>query len=107
MQAEWYGREDFTLETAIEYLEDKNTVLLPWFYSWEFDVGSVTGSLHGASFHASTVKGHSHPAFDFKGEWPLGFRTVGCPYIDDNTAQFWANELGMDYKLGLGLMDTD
>ena len=53
------------------------------------------------------MKGHSHPAFDFKGEWPLGFRTVGCPYIDDNTAQFWANELGKDYKLGLGLMDTD
>ena len=21
--------------------------------------------------------------------------------------QFWANELGKDYKLGLGLMDTD
>jgi len=107
MQAEWYGREDYTLETAIEYLDDKTTVLLPWFYSWPADTVSVTGSLHGASVPASSVKGHSHPAFTFKGEWPLGFRTVGCPFDDDNMTQYWANELGKDKKLGLGFMDTD
>jgi hypothetical protein len=63
-----YGREDFTLETAITYLEDKSTVLLPWFYSWPSDVESVAGSLHGASFQASTRVGHEHPAFSFAGE---------------------------------------
>lgn len=106
MQAEWYGREDYTLETAIEHLQDKSTVLLPWFYSWPTDVPSVKGSLHGASFPPSTEKGHSHPAFEFKGEWNLGFRTVGCPYDDDNMTQYWANELA-GRQLGLGFMDTD
>jgi hypothetical protein len=80
MQAEWYGREDFSLEIAINNLKDKSTVLLPWFYSWPEDTDSVAGSLHGASFKASSVVGHSHPAFEFQGEWPLGFRTVGCPF---------------------------
>ena len=133
MQAEWYGREDYTLETAIEYLQDKSTVLLPWFYSWPDDVPSVKGSLHGASFPPATQKGHSHPAFEFKGEWNLGFRTVGCPFDDgalllrmpspcnwsraahsgvvvrpsDNMTQYWANELAGNRQLGLGFMDTD
>lgn len=107
MQAEWYGREDYTLQTAIEYLQDKSTILLPWFYSWPTDVPSVKGSLHGASFPASTTNGHSHPAFEFKGEWNLGFRTVGCPFDDDNMTQYWANELAGNRQLGIGLMDTD
>ena len=102
-----YGREDYTLDTAIQYLEDKTTVLLPWFYSWPTDIPSVKGTLHGASFPATTTKGHSHPAFTFKGEWTLGFRTVGCPFDDDNMTQYWANELAQDRKLGLGFMDTD
>ena len=59
MQAEWYGREDFTLETAINSLQDKSTVLLPWFYSWPVDSPSVQGTLHGASFKASGAEGHS------------------------------------------------
>ena len=107
MQAEWYGREDFTLETAINSLQDKSTVLLPWFYSWPVDSPSVQGTLHGASFKASGAEGHSHPAFAFPGEWPLGFRTVGCPFVDDNMTQFWANELANNTKLGVGFMDTE
>ena len=107
MQAEWYGREDFTLETAINSLQDKSTVLLPWFYSWPVDSPSVQGTLHGASFKASGATGHSHPAFEFPGEWPLGFRTVGCPFVDDNMTQFWANELGNNTQLGVGFMDTE
>ena len=107
MQAEWYGREDYTLETAINQLQDKSTVLLPWFYSWPTDVPSVKGTLHGASFKASGTKGHAHPAFVFPGEWPLGFKTVGCPFVDDNMTQFWANELGNNTQLGIGFMDTE
>ena len=91
----------------INYLQDKSTVLLPWFYSWPTDVPSVKGTLHGASFKASGTKGHAHPAFDFAGEWPLGFKTVGCPFVDDNMTQFWANELGNNTQLGIGLMDTE
>ena len=47
----------------------------------------MLGTLHGESFNASSVPGHSHPAFVFQGEWSLGFRTIGCPFDDDNMTQ--------------------
>lgn len=34
LQAQHYGREDSTLDTAMQLVTDKSTVWLNWFYDW-------------------------------------------------------------------------
>ena len=62
LQAQHYGREDGTLQTAMHLVTDKSIVWLNWFYDYPYSNQRVNESL--------TM------------EWGLGFRVIGCPNKD-------------------------
>eukprot|EP01051_Picozoa_sp_SAG22_P006614 SAG22_NODE_438_length_10500_cov_13.037496_2_plen_108_part_00 len=87
LQAQHYGREDGTLDTAMQLVEDKSIIWLNWFYDWPFSNYRLNQSL---------------PM-----EWDLGFDTIGCPNDDFRNIQCYGSSLSVDRKKGLGFMDTD
>lgn len=87
LQAQHYGREDKTLDTAMQLVEDKDIIWLNWFYDWPYSNHRINRSL--------TM------------EWELGFRTIGCPNEDFLNIQCYGSSMMEDRHRGLGLMDTD
>ena len=45
LQAQHYGREDGTLDTAMKLVEDKYVIWLNWFYDWPFSNYRLNQSL--------------------------------------------------------------
>eukprot|EP00039_Didymoeca_costata_P021443 m.344545 g.344545 ORF g.344545 m.344545 type:complete len:830 (+) comp24646_c0_seq1:87-2576(+) len=86
LQAQFYGREDGTLDTAVTLVEDKSTVFLNWFYDWPYSNPRINKS--------------------FALEWENGFRVIGCPNEDVLNIQCYARALSKSPQ-GIGMMDTD
>jgi hypothetical protein len=95
LQAEWYGREDHSLENTthtLSLINDSSIIFIPWFYEC-----SLTTEIVG------TLEKY----------WQSGFRTIGMPYNDNDTVQVWSIAMSQRIYgnagggLGLGLVDSD
>lgn len=88
LQAQHYGREDGTLDGAMQLVEDTDIVWLNWFYDYPYSNLRINSSLNKS--------------------WDLGFRVIGCPNEDFENIQCYASSLLKSTRgLGLGMMDTD
>jgi hypothetical protein len=80
LQAQWYGREDKTLDTALALVmpEDRSSVVwLDWFYSYPFSNARINGSV----------------AMEHK----AGFEVWGCPNEDYANIECWARALAQPF----------
>lgn len=86
LQAQHYGREDGTLDTAMKLVNDTSIIWLNWFYDWPYSNERIKLSLQST--------------------WDLGFRVIGCPNEDFLNIQCYSRVL-QNNSLGIGMMDTD
>lgn len=86
LQAQWYSREDRTLDSALELIDDKDIVWIPWFYVSPTDNARIQGSAD---------------RYD-----TAGFRWTGAPLYQLDNIEEWV-QVTTNSSRGLGLIDTD